>query len=93
MLQEQLHARPLQIPARDSLVAAAIRQMARDLRAHEAARGPAAAEVLDRTAPVLRRRLGRTPTPEELARAGGIEVEDVLDELCRRRRDPRAPRA
>jgi DNA-directed RNA polymerase specialized sigma subunit len=93
MLQEQLHERTLQIPARDSLVAAAIRQMAHDLRMHEAARRPAAAAVLDGTAAVLRRQLGRTPTPAELARAGGIDVEDVLDELSRRRRDCRAPRA
>ena len=33
MLREEL-----QIPSRDTLVAAAIRQMARDLRAHEARR-------------------------------------------------------
>jgi hypothetical protein len=89
MLQEQLHDHTPQVPARDSLVAAAIRQMAHDLRVHEAARRPAAAAVLDRTAPIMRRRLGRTPTPAELARAGGIEVEDVLDELSRRRRDSR----
>ena len=90
MLQEQVHDRtPLDIPARDSLVAAAIRQMARDLQTHEAARRPAAALVIARGVPVLRRRLGRTPTPAEIARAGGIEVEDVLDELTRRRRDPR----
>ena len=89
MLQEQLHPRALDIPARDSLVGAAIREMARDIRAHEAARKPPAAVVLARTAPVLRRRLGRTPTPAEIARAGGIDVEDVLDELTRRRRDPR----
>ena len=90
MLQEQLHDRSLDIPARDSLVAAAIRQMARDLRTHEAASKPPAALVLARATPVLRRRLGRTPTPGEIARAGGIDVEDVLDELYRRRRDPRA---
>jgi 3,4-dihydroxy-2-butanone 4-phosphate synthase len=93
MLQERLHVRTLDIPARDTLVAAAIRQMARDLRVHEESRRPAAAAVLDRTAPVLRHRLGRTPTTAELARAGGIDVEDVLDELSRRRRDPRASRA
>ena len=93
MLQEHLHSPELDIPARDSLVAAAIRQMARDLHHHEAARRPAAAVVLARATPVLRRRLGRTPTPAEIARAGGIEVEDVLDEFSRRRRDPRAPRA
>jgi DNA-directed RNA polymerase specialized sigma subunit len=93
MLQEQLHPRALEIPARDSLVAAAIRQMARDLRRHEAARKPPAALVLARATPVLRRRLGRTPTPAEIARAGGIDVEDVLDELSRRRRDRRASRA
>jgi hypothetical protein len=86
MLQEQSHPRSLDIPARDSLVAAAIRQMARDLRHHEAASKPPAAIVLARATPVLRRRLGRTPTPAEIARAGGIDVEDVLDELTRRRR-------
>lgn len=86
MLQEHQHYRPLEIPARDSLVAAAIRQMARDLQAHEAAARPTAAVVLARATPVLRRRLGRTPTPDEIARACGIAVEDVLDELHRRRR-------
>ena len=90
MLQEHQHPRALDIPARDSLVGAAIRQMARDLRHHEAASKPSAALVLARATPVLRRRLGRTPTPSEVARAGGIDVEDVLDELTRRRRDPRA---
>ena len=93
MLQEQLHPRALDIPARDSLVGAAIRQMAHDLQYHEAAAKPSAAVVLARATPVLRRRLGRTPTPAEVARAGGISVEDVLDELTRRRRDPRVPRA
>ena len=93
MLQEQLHPKALEIPARDSLVGAAIREMARDLRRHEEAAKPSAALVLARATPVLRRRLGRTPTPAELARAGGISVEDVLDELTRRRRDPRASRA
>ena len=85
MLQEHSHPRALDIPARDSLVSAAIRQMARDLRSHEAATKPEAALVLTRATPVLRRRLGRTPTPAEIARAGGIDVEDVLDELNRRR--------
>ena len=86
MLQEHLHPRTLGIPARDSLVGAALRQMARDLQIHEAAGKPPAALVLARATPVLRRRLGRTPTPAEIARAGGIDVEDVLDELTRRRR-------
>jgi len=86
MLQEHLHPRTLDIPARDSLVSAALRQMARDLQVHEAASKPPAAVVLARATPVLRRRLGRTPTPAEIARAGGIDVEDVLDELTRRRR-------
>ena len=89
MLQEHAHSRALDIPARDSLVAAAIRQMACDLRQHEAASKPSPALVLARATPVLRRRLGRTPTPAEIARAGGIDVEDVLDELSRRRHDPR----
>ena len=90
MLQEHSHPRALDIPARDSLVSAAIRQMARDLRSHEAATKPEAALVLTRATPVLRRRLGRTPTPAEIARAGGIDVEDVLDELNRRRPIQRA---
>jgi|SoiMethySBSTD1v2_1073268.scaffolds.fasta_scaffold1469031_2 DNA-directed RNA polymerase specialized sigma subunit len=93
MLQEHSHPRALDIPARDSLVGAAIRQMAHDLQRHEAAAKPSAAAVLARATPVLRRRLGRTPTPAEIARVGGIEVEDVLDELTRRRRDPRASAA
>ena len=81
MLREEL-----QIPSRDTLVAAAIRQMAHDLRVHEAGRRSAAGAKLDRTEIALRRRLGRSPTAEELARAGGIDVEDVLDELSRRSR-------
>jgi hypothetical protein len=83
----------LQIPSRDTLVAAAIRQMARDLNAHEAATRPAAARALDRATPRLRSRLGRSPTPREVALAGGIDVEDVLDEHSRRRRDRRAAAA
>jgi hypothetical protein len=74
------------VPSRDTLVAAAIRQMAHDLREYEAACRPDPAEVLDRTTTYLRNRLGRCPTPAEVARAGGIDVEDVLDEISRRRR-------
>ena len=94
MLLEQL-----QVPSRDDLVAAAIRQMARDLRAYERSQAADVAEVLDRTTTYLRNRLGRCPTPDEVARSGGIGVEDVLDEISRRRRGvprapaPRAPRA
>jgi len=88
MLHEQLH-----VPSRDTLVAAAIRQMARDLRAHDAARRANAAEVIDRTTVYLRNRLGRCPTPAEVARTGGIDVEDVLDEISRRRRGPQGFRA
>jgi hypothetical protein len=83
LLEEQ------QVPSRDDLVAAAIRQMARDLRAHERARAADVAEVLDRTTTYLRNRLGRCPTPAEVARTGGLEVEDVLDEINRRRRSVR----
>ena len=82
----------LQVPSRNGLVAAAIRQMARDLREHERARTGDVAEILDRTTTYLRNRLGRSPTPEEVAETGGIDVEDVLDEISRRRRSaPRAP--
>jgi DNA-directed RNA polymerase specialized sigma subunit len=81
MLQEEL-----QVPSRDALVAAAIRQMARDLRTYEAARVSDIGEVLDRTTTYLRNRLGRCPTPAEVAKTGGIDVEDVLDEIARRRR-------
>ena len=88
MLREEL-----QIPSRDTLVAAALRQMARDLNAHEAATRPSAGRAIDRTAPRLRSRLGRSPTPREIALAGGIDVEDVLDELSRRRRARRASAA
>jgi DNA-directed RNA polymerase specialized sigma subunit len=85
LLEEQ------QVPSRDDLVAAAIRQMARDLHAHERSRSADVAEVLDRTTTYLRNRLGRCPTPNEVARTGGLEVEDVLDEISRRRRAvPRA---
>ncbi len=81
MLREEL-----QVPSRETLVAAALRQMARDLRAHDAACRPNPAEVLDRTTTYLRNRLGRCPTPAEVARSAGIDVEDVLDEISRRRR-------
>ena len=82
----------LQVPSRDDLVAAAIRQMARDLRAYERSQAADAAEVMDRTTTYLRNRLGRCPTPNEVARTGGLEIEDVLDEINRRRRTvPRAP--
>ena len=80
LLEEQ------QVPSRDDLVAAAIRQMARDLRAHERARAADIPEIIDRTTTYLRNRLGRSPTPNEVARNGGIDVEDVLDEISRRRR-------
>jgi hypothetical protein len=76
----------LQVPSRDALVAAAIRQMAHDLRAYEETRAANIGEVLDRTTTYLRNRLGRCPTPAEVADTGGIDVEDVLDEIARRRR-------
>ena len=81
MLREEL-----QVPSRDTLVAAAIRQMARDLRDHEERRAADVGEVLDRTTTYLRNRLGRCPTPREVAGSGGIDVEDVLEEIARRRR-------
>ena len=80
----------LQVPSRDDLVAAAIRQMARDLREHERRREADVAEVLDRTTTYLANRLGRCPTPGEVAKTGGLDVEDVLDEISRRRRGQRA---
>ena len=83
MLQEEL-----QVPPRDTLAAAAIRQMARDLHAYETARKADSAEVIERTTTYLRNRLGRTPTPNEVARTAGIDVEDVLDEVVRRRSGP-----
>ena len=81
----------LQVPSRDDLVAAAIRQMARDLREHERRRAADVAEVLDRTTTYLANRLGRCPTPDEVANASGLDVEDVLDEIIRRRGRRRAP--
>ena len=83
LLEEQ------QVPSRDDLVAAAIRQMARDLREHERSRSADVAEVLDRTTTYLANRLGRCPTPREVAKTGGIGVEDVLDEISRRQRHAR----
>jgi hypothetical protein len=80
MLQEEL-----QVPSRNALVAAAIREMARDLRTYEEARTADMSEVLERTTTYLRNRLGRCPTPAEVAKTGGIDVEDVLDEIARRR--------
>ena len=58
---------------------------ARPARAR-ATRAADVAEVLDRTTTYLRNRLGRCPTPAEVARTGGLDVEDVLDEISRRRR-------
>jgi hypothetical protein len=75
-----------QVPSRDGLVAAAIRQMARDLREHERRRSADVAEVVERTTTYLANRLGRSPTPGEVARNAGHDVEDVLDEISRRRR-------
>jgi hypothetical protein len=49
--------------------------------------------VIERTTVWLRNRLGRSPTPAEVARTGGIDVEDVLDEISRRRRGPQGFRA
>ncbi len=87
MLREQL-----EIPARDSLAAEAIRQMARDLRSYEAERAANVGEVLDRTTTYLRNHLGRTPTPAEVARAGGLDIEDIIDEISRRSRAAQFPR-
>jgi hypothetical protein len=89
--ERDLH-RALDIPARDTLVAAAIRQMARDLRAYEARHAGDVGELVDRTTRDLRGRLGRAPTPAEVARTGGLDVEDVLDVRSRRRRGGRFPR-
>jgi hypothetical protein len=86
MLQEQL-----EIPARDSLAAEAIRQMARDLRSYEAEHAANVGEVLDRTTTYLRNHLGRTPTPAEVARTGGLDIEDIIDEISRRSRAARSP--
>jgi DNA-directed RNA polymerase specialized sigma subunit len=86
MLREQL-----EIPARDSLAAEAIRQMARDLRSYEAEHAADVGEVLDRTTTYLRNRLGRTPTPAEVARTGGLDIEDIIDEISRRSRAAQFP--
>jgi DNA-directed RNA polymerase specialized sigma subunit len=63
------------------VVAEAIRQMARDLRAYDQARVGDVDEALDRTVEWLANRLGRCPTAAEAARAAGLDVEDVLDTL------------
>jgi len=90
MLLDELRALP-----RDALVAEAIRQMARDLREYEASRVADMSEVLDRTTEYLANRLGRCPTAAELAEAGGVSVEQVLDDLesVTARSDPRQLRA
>ena len=71
----------LRVLPRDALVAEAIRQMARDLRAYEASRVADMSEVLDRTTEYLANHLGRCPTAGEVAEAGGLTVEEVLDDL------------
>ena len=71
----------LRVPPRDALVAEAIRQMARDLRVYESSRVADMHEVLDRTMEYLANRLGRCPTAAEVADAGGVSVEEVLDDL------------
>ena len=71
----------LRVPPRDALVAEAIRQMARDLREYEASRVADMSEVLDRTTEYLANHLGRCPTAAEVAEAGGVSVEEVLDDL------------
>ena len=71
----------LRVPPRDALVAEAIRQMARDLRDYEASRVADMSEVLDRTTEYLANHLGRCPTAAEVAEAGGVTVEEVLDDL------------
>jgi len=83
------------VPQRDGLVAEAIRQMARDLREYESSRVADMHEVLDRTTEYLANHLGRCPTAAEVAEAGGVSVEDVLDDLetIAAQPDPRRRRA
>jgi len=83
------------VPPRDGLVAEAIRQMARDLREYESSRVADMHEVLDRTTEYLANHLGRCPTAAEVAEAGGVSVEDVLDDLetIAAQPDPRQGRA
>ena len=68
----------------EGLLAEAIRQMARELRAYDAARTAGMDEVLDRTIQYLFNRLGRWPTAAETAEAAGVCVEDVVEERLRR---------
>ena len=80
--------------ARNEVVEATIREMARDLRDHEEQRVAAAAATLDATIAWLEAQLGHSPTARTVAAAAGISVEDVLDaRLARASPDVRAFRA
>lgn len=70
----------------DGLLAEAIRQMARELRAYDEQRRIGMDEVLDRTVQYLFNRLGRWPTAAEAAEAAGVCVEDVVEDRLRRTR-------
>jgi RNA polymerase sigma-B factor len=63
----------------------AVRSMLRALRRHRAAWTPDLDEAVRRTDVALGNRLGRRPTASELAGAAGIDIEDILDVLERRR--------
>ena len=80
--------------ARNEVVEAAIREMARDLRVYEEERVAAAMGMLDATIAWLEARLGHSPSARTVAAATGISVEDVLDaRLARASPDVRAFRA
>ena len=73
-------------------LAAALRDMARELRERERARAAEMDDVLDRTVEFLANRTGRCPTVDEVAVAAGVTVEEALDGLAAAA-DPGDPRA
>ena len=77
MLIESLHPR-------DGVVAAAIRQMARDLRDYERERLGDVDTVVEHAVMRLTTSLGRHPTASEAAATAGLDVEDVLEAWMRR---------
>jgi hypothetical protein len=69
--------------AREGIVPAAIRQMARDLRDYEQERLGDIDAAVDRTVTQLTRSLGRYPTVGETALAAGLDAETVLEAWMR----------
>jgi DNA-directed RNA polymerase specialized sigma subunit len=80
---------------RDGLLAESIRGMAHELGEYERTRIRDIDEVLDRSIEFLCNRLGRCPTAHEVATAGGMTIEEVLEglEASAARESPRSRQA